>query len=263
MATEHRLSFTANEIDNKLGKIDKIEEDVKASVANWEQNDEKSPDYIKNRPFYSEGLVETDIIPSMEYTFVHEDDESGTTWAPLCSSDNTIVEGKAYTVVWNDVVYECVGVNFDGDTFIGNPKIWADDYIAEDNGMPFCIYLDEEELWCGVYNPEVSVTVNVRVFVVEEKVHKIDKKYLPTEQKSYVIEYDEQKKEIVCDEEIFKLSMADLATHTCAFIKNKVNGDDDVYLNVQQVFSFEGNICIGFSYTDFIMNPFEKTIEVD
>ena len=50
MANEYKLSYTAQEIDEKLGQI---------STPDWEQNDSQGEGYIKNRPFYSEGSAIT------------------------------------------------------------------------------------------------------------------------------------------------------------------------------------------------------------
>lgn len=130
----------------------KLNSKLKASRGNWDQNDPSADDYIKNRPFYTEGSKKIILV----------DNYNGTGAPPICN----FVEGQAYDVVLNGKLYEDVICRFDG----GYNVIGGNDnypfYIDDDGGNGFYIETDEE-------NFSVSITVS------QEKVHKLDKKYLP------------------------------------------------------------------------------------
>ena len=75
------------------------------ATPDWNQNDEKAADYIKNRPFYKkETFTETELLNN---TFSFEYDERTMTY------QNTnirirMVEGETYIVVLDGVEYETV-----------------------------------------------------------------------------------------------------------------------------------------------------------
>lgn len=80
MATEYKLSYTASDIDRRLGKVDEIDslknlvgttpvadqisESLLNSQADWNQTDNAAADYIKNKPTIPsiEGLATTTYV---------------------------------------------------------------------------------------------------------------------------------------------------------------------------------------------------------
>ena len=95
------LYYTEAEVDEKLSNISVSGGGGAPQVqVDWEQGDESSVDYIKNRPFYTNRakkniLSESDVnlIGNIEYTMV---------------SDSLLFEeGQTYTVVFNGIQYEC------------------------------------------------------------------------------------------------------------------------------------------------------------
>ena len=78
----------------------------------WNQNDETSPAFVKNRPFYTGEPVFTEIIPEQTYTlssseiFTMYADQSGT-------YPYSLEADKEYTVVYNGTTYELTSVNIE------------------------------------------------------------------------------------------------------------------------------------------------------
>ena len=150
--------------------------------ADYNQNDETAPDYIKNRPFYTSDPTEVEYIPQTTVTIEHAAEYYPTSWAYICNGD-AIVEGQEYKVTWDGTVYNCVGLLLDNTPFIGNPNIWwYGGYADQDNGMPFCIagYADGT-IRVGVFaNTSSNITEHTVICeTISRSVYKIDRKYLP------------------------------------------------------------------------------------
>lgn len=162
MASEFRLSYTASDINEKLGKIDSLankseipsklselandisfatESYVNTAVENieapeqvqadWNQNDEASVDYIKNRPFYSYSIEP--II--CDGTFVYETLSTGKIGVYL--PDNfSLSESLYYNFTINDSVLNTkCGTN--GITGYINRVEMGFVYIESDNKWVF------------------------------------------------------------------------------------------------------------------------------
>ena len=137
----------------------------------WNQNDATKPDYVKNRPFYTEDLVETVLVEESTVSFsaVH-----GTYMGQLESTFVPTV-GETYKVSWDGTVYECTCVEFNGKTVIGNLSIHSD---VSDTGEPFLIVVgDGNEIKIGTADASASHTISISGYA--ESVVKIDQKYLP------------------------------------------------------------------------------------
>lgn len=124
---------------------------LKKHRGNWEQNDPTADDYIKNRPFYTNGVKEKPLVKN--YT--------GNKDIPRCN----FIIGQAYNVIWNGKLYEdVICINYDGWNRLG------------DDSYPF--YIDDDggdSLYVGADNGTFSVSISI----IQENIHKIDKKYLP------------------------------------------------------------------------------------
>lgn len=167
MSNEYKLSYTAEEINRKLGKVDNI---------SW--ND------LNDKPFGEESGI-GDIFTETTLTFV---DRSYKFNEPL-----QIEGGKTYTVTYNGVPYNCVAnaVAEDGTTAItlGDSLILdgEDDEDATETSKPFCILTlskeDAEKVGLDFTTLIVSrgYETNATISIVGEKttIHPIEGKYLP------------------------------------------------------------------------------------
>ena len=144
--------------------------------ADWNQNDETSSDYIKNRPF---GIGIVEILP--ETTIEVTSDE-----LPI-TTEIELIEGNTYTVNWNGVEYTCIAQKWEvegatagivvgdlsvattGESTTGEPFLIADlsaEFAAQVGGIPTLF---------AVFDESTSVTLSI----VSEVVNRINPKYLP------------------------------------------------------------------------------------
>lgn len=143
---------------------------------NWNQNDPTAPDYVKNRPFWSDNPVETVLIEEQVLT---SDDGFAE-----CDGSLLLVEGEIYTVTFNGVKYDCVAwLQNDGNghaVMIGNGSIYGGDG-GNDEPFAFDSY-DDGKIYLNVAeNGECTVSISGMI----AEVHKIDTKYV--EMPSYTI----------------------------------------------------------------------------
>lgn len=129
--------------------------------ADWNQNDTTAPDYVKNRPFYEEYLVEAvlfdGVVESETDVFID------------------FVVGQTYTVTLNGVEYNAACYELDGFAVIGSESLWwGDDY--NETELPFVM---GDNWFYTIFDGE-----NNQLKVVGDcvKIHKIDSKYLPEEE---------------------------------------------------------------------------------
>lgn len=141
--------------------------------ADWNQSDPEQPDYVKNRPFYSEGETEYLIEPvELQVVYGEAYPES-----PIIVNPDDFAVGSVLFVVWNGTVYECI-VQYH------NMAMWH--YLTSNDGteLPFNIHDSDGtggELTIG--GNDYSSVVNVS-FALAKSVGKtvpIDIKYLPVD----------------------------------------------------------------------------------
>lgn len=142
----------------------------KIKKPDWNQNDPTAPDYVKNRPFWTDDPVETVLFG--EQTVSVGDD----LYAPLVGSGRFIA-GETYIVIFDGVPFECVAWVSDEEDMenviiVGNGEIYGG---SGGNGEPFSIDCNEEVFLnvAETGNYEVSVLGKVK------EVHKINAEYLP------------------------------------------------------------------------------------
>lgn len=156
---------------------------LKNHRGNWNQNDPTADDYIKNRPFYSEGVKETIIID----TVVNFDDSSSNMGAIGPTVYQAIIEdssvksfkiGETYTVIWDGQTYECVAKDISGIGAIGNASLIG--YMVsvgyKDTGEPFLIGPERGFGYIIFSTEDGSHTMVVKT--ITEVVHKLDKKFI-------------------------------------------------------------------------------------
>lgn len=152
----------------------------------YNQNDETAPDYIKNRPFYTEVIKEGDVTP-IELTILESGgDDSGGYFVAEYKGEITLE--SLLTIELDGKVYKNLeSVYTDQESiFWGNPY-----YIDEtliDNGIPFVFvnYLVSTDsgadgiITCEIYSPNPDFST-FKIYAVQGSIQikKLDAKYLP------------------------------------------------------------------------------------
>ena len=146
------------------------EEFVKRSEGaqpDWNQNDETQPDYVKNRPFYTNDYVKM----LMEETTV----EFTKTGAIYTSTDSyhiydTLAFGKTYQVTWDGTTYECTCYEYEGELGFGNSYVLG---MGVDTGEPFFFISG------SFYTLDNSASHTISIWLPMEVIIKIEEKYIP------------------------------------------------------------------------------------
>lgn len=147
-----------------------------AVQSDWNQNDPEADDYIKNRTHWIEGanvvaLPATDLTVNKGSVDLYEVPVEGLTPDALCvvTIDGESYETTAVQGVFN--AYEWY--------IIGNSEL-----IGEGDAnphLPFGIFVDKyNENYMELADRTKSGTVNVKIEVVSQVIHKIPAEYLPT-----------------------------------------------------------------------------------
>ena len=135
----------------------------------WNQNDKTAPDYVKNRPFYTD-TVETVLVEESTVSFA----DAGGFYSAEFQSTFSATVGETYKVYWDGTVYECTCVDFSGSTIIGNLSIVG---LGSDTGEPFIVVINGSGIVIATTDTSASHTFSISETVVI--VVKIDEKYLP------------------------------------------------------------------------------------
>ena len=144
-----------------------VDNRIKNSRSDWNENDKSSNSYIKNKPFYEEITYKT-LIPKTTVNITSEYESLPDT--PL------LTVGQTYRVILNGVEYICVARWYDDYEcmLIGNGGIYGD---GVSNGEPFCCdSYDDGNFYLNVNIPG-EYTFSLEKVTVDIK--KIDEKYLP------------------------------------------------------------------------------------
>ena len=145
--------------------------------SDWNQNDEAAPDYVKNRPFYTDDHVETEIIPETTVTFSEMEGLMSAVWPE--SFD--LVDGQTYTISWDGTDYACTGILLNGAApVLGNLGIIG---LGVDTGEPF-VFMNQGQWLVG--STENATEHIISISGMATQVVKIDEKYLP----KYSVLYD-------------------------------------------------------------------------
>lgn len=145
--------------------------------SDWNQNDETQPDYVKNRPFYTDA-VETVFVEQSTVSFV----DAGGFYAAEFQSTFSATVGETYKVYWDGTDYECACVYIGKAYAIGNLSIAG---VGSDTGEPFVISVfNGKGLEIATTDTSASHTISISGFAPE--VVKIDEKYLPDQLILYV-----------------------------------------------------------------------------
>lgn len=163
--------FTSDAIEAideaKVDKTDIVQSD-------WNQNDETSLDYIKNRPFGTTGkYIETTFGENLSFELAYP----SLYMAPKDTlSNHSLVMGAKYKIVIDGEEYIRFAQNNNSRVFLGNEK---NDYITVlmgnadwSTGDPF--YYEDGILTVKTSNP----TCNVSLYELKEEILLLDKKYI-------------------------------------------------------------------------------------
>lgn len=177
---------SANPVQNKVitEKINEITSDIEAlnnSVENlpagetvqsdWNQNDPNAPDYIKNRPFYSETktVLEEQTIEGFENM------GNGVHFVELSQALN-LEECETY-VTFDGVEYRTEVVSdYFGDMQFGNLHLFEPD-MYPDTGEPFFMGVSPTGGMTAIGTTYTGTSHTVKI--VQNVPKKIDKKYIP------------------------------------------------------------------------------------
>lgn len=156
-----------------------LKQKMKNFRGNWNQNDPTADDYIKNRPFYSEGAQEVTIL---HYTV---DTDAGS--APMISAGPMIytvpfdaeglqpfVVDQEYSIKWNNKIYTCKAKLFDDIPALGDTGL-VEGYV--DTGEPFLIAIAPEGDFGVIITTEAG-KYPITITMHQEIVHKLDKKFI-------------------------------------------------------------------------------------
>lgn len=139
--------------------------------SDWSQNDETAPDYVKGRTHWSE-YAETALIDNVSGTFA---DVTAPTYP--CSLN----AGQTYTIIYNGVTYERIAVNFEfngmATVSLGNTSALGGD----DTGEPFLIIYTETMGGTSVIDLSGEENITLSLITNNETVHKLPRKYIPSD----------------------------------------------------------------------------------
>lgn len=148
--------------------------------SDWNQNDETQPDYVKNRPFYTGNPVETVLVEESTVSFA---DADGIYIGQLESTFSPTV-GETYKVSWDGTVYECVCVNFYGDTVIGNLSLMGD---GSDTGEPFIMMVHNGQ-GIEIFTADASASHTFSISISgQPQIVKIPSKYIDKDASGYIV----------------------------------------------------------------------------
>ena len=221
----------------------------KSIQSDWNQNDDSQLDYIKNRPFFTEG----DIIPAQEINFIESPNGGTRSYISELETINFIAEAvncEEYTVIWDDTPYEncrCRDIEVmhrtNGKSFvipkvIGNISLFAPSggYIynpSPSTNYPFVFSLEtqfdetllplltneNEPIYynCIATSDKTKTSHTIQVYATE-KIHQIDPKYIPP------YEWDN----ILNKPDIVQANWTETSSDDPSFIRNKPTGLIDV-----------------------------------
>lgn len=168
------ISTYLEEISENVGKGGGNSSGGGSVQPDWNQNDASQPDYVKNRPFYTEKLV---LLECADLAFTNDGMLIGVAESPNLA--NGFMFGEAYEVNWDGTVYTCIADELDGISIIGNIGLLS---TGVDSGEPFiimghdgaCQIMDIPGSMSGITEATHSVTI------IGNVVKKIESKYLQT-----------------------------------------------------------------------------------
>ena len=203
----------------------------------WNQNDPKQPDYVKNRPFYTGNPVETVLVEESTVSFA----EQGGMYAAQFPSTFSATVGETYKVYWDGTGYECVCVDFNGNLVIGNLSVPG---AGSDTGEPF-LMLVVTGSGIQIYTADTSASHTFSIGAFDQEVVKIDEKYLPESAftnaewsniSNKIVDYKQQSLSLSASGEPITI------TAGASYSKNRIN--DNLKFEDGMAYEINGNITL-------------------
>ena len=150
--------------------------------ADFEQNDETQPDYIKNRPFYAYGGRVT-FIDNVTCTSFDITDGEGLAYMVVLEVPSVLTD-ETINFVFDGISYELTGVYDEdiGGYYFGNASILSPiGFDYEDTGEPFIfLTIDDGDVVGICYLADTQETDHtISIFFDSEIIKTLDIKYLP------------------------------------------------------------------------------------
>ena len=140
--------------------------------SDWNQNNSKAADYVKNRPFYTGDPAETVLVEESTVAFVFVADEGH--YAAEFGTTFEAIVGDTYKVSWDGTVYECTCEDFHGMPVIGNLSIAG---VGSDTGEPFLMGVNNG-VFIQILTQNTSASHTISISGTVTPVVKIDPKYI-------------------------------------------------------------------------------------
>ncbi len=140
--------------------------------ADWQQNDETAPDYVKNRTHYIEQTF-VEVLPETEL--------DGSTSIDLYGYDlfSKLIPDAICTVTIDGTPYKTTAIHSTFNSYewyvIGNGELIGEE--GGDTSLPFGLFIDVYDENYGESTVDVS---SMKIEIIGNQVHKIPEIYLPT-----------------------------------------------------------------------------------
>lgn len=141
--------------------------------SDWNENDETSLAFVKNRPFYTGEPIFTEIIPEQTYTL----SSSGRVTRYVDSSGAypySLEVGKNYIIVYNGTTYELTSNMLESIAYVGDDSPLT---TGSEPTVPFLIAAGNGILQILDYTGNTEVTF--KIIGDNTEIKKIDTKYIP------------------------------------------------------------------------------------
>ena len=146
---------------------------IKDSTADWNQNDETKPDYVKNRTHWEE-IAETVLVSEQTiegFALMQE---------PLYAVQNPfsiqLQPNQTYTVTWDGASYDLrYNEVEDGFGFIGNENYFN---MQSGGDIPFVIVINYFDGLIIIATESAAESHTISISTLETITHKLDSKYL-------------------------------------------------------------------------------------
>ena len=155
-AHEDIRTSISNHSSDTTKHVTSIERTAWSAQADWNQNDETAPDYVKNRICYTGDRTEVTLIENQSVSISQKSKLSGSL---------ALEEGKTYTVIFDGSEYECIAWYYEYRDVvgIGNGSIIG----ASDcgNREPFCFYSSSSGAIYLSMTAEGTYTVSIKTTI--------------------------------------------------------------------------------------------------
>ena len=181
MATfKELMSAIISKLNCKVASVNGTTPDENGNVevqsgvqSDWNENNETSQAFVKNRPFYTGEPVFVEIIPEQTYTL--SSSGSITMYVDKSGTYPYFLEvGKEYAVVYNGTTHELTSNTLDGFAYVGDASPLT---TGAEPSVPFVIVAENGILQIIDYTGNTEVTFKISSSTTEVK--QIDTKYIP------------------------------------------------------------------------------------